>query len=73
MPPTIQKYMEDVSGWTGADGGVRHEGLVDSAGEDVFYDNLELLQETWDHGKECPRRGLGADILPLVQEEEQSS
>ena len=59
-PPTIQKYVEDVFGWTGANG-VRHEGLVDSADEDEFYENLELLQETWDHRE---KNALGEDREP---------
>lgn len=58
--PIIQKYVEDVFGWTGADG-VRREGLVDSAGEYEFYDNLELLHGIWDHRE---KEALGEDREP---------
>ena len=59
-PPIIQEYVEDVFGWTGADG-VRREGLVDSEGEDEFYDNLELLYEIWDYRE---KKALGEDSEP---------
>ena len=47
-------------GWTGADG-VHREGLVDSEGEEEFYDNLELLHEIWDHRV---KKALGEDREP---------